>query len=270
MLIPELVYVHSVESLTEDSFNLVLGDGKSEIFRSFLPGQFNMIYLLGFGEMALSISGDPTKQEGLRHTVRAVGKATLSLQHLQPGESVGVRGPFGAGWPVDPFDGDLLILAGGLGIAPLRPILELAAGNPRFSRKTTLLYGSRSPKEILYREDLKRWQEKGITVALTVDRGDESWKGPVGVVTALIGDHLVHPHSTRILVCGPEIMMRFAVKELLKHPVDLNQIYLSMERNMQCAVGFCGHCQYGPHFVCKDGPVFSYPKIEKLFFVDEI
>ena len=191
---------------------------------------------------------------------------------LKKGESLGVRGPFGSHWPVEQAEGrDVVIVTGGIGLAPLRPALyHLMAHREKF-RKIVLLYGARTPEDILYRGELERWRSKfDLEVQVTVDRGTREWRGNVGVVTTMIGRAPFDPTNTVALACGPEVMMRFTVMEFQRRGLPSDCIYLSMERNMKCAIGFCGHCQYGPAFICKDGPVFRLDRIESIFYKAEI
>ena len=270
MLVPELVHVKSIVHNNEDVFTLVLSKEKGGKELPFLPGQFNMLYLFGFGEVAISICGDPALNEGLVHTIHSVGNVTEGLQKLKVGDELGVRGPFGTHWSLEKKGCDVLVIAGGLGMPPLRPaMLHLEAYRQDY-KKITLLYGTRTPYQILYGDDLRRWEEMGIDVCVTVDQGDNSWNGQMGVVTQLIPSHLRHPANTLVLICGPEVMIHSAIKVLLQSAIDPSMVYLSMERNMQCGVGFCGHCQFGPYFLCKDGPVFSYAQIKQWFPIHEL
>jgi NAD(P)H-flavin reductase len=239
---------------------------------AFEPGQFNMLYVHGIGEVPISISGAPGRPDRLVHTVRAVGRTTEAICALEPGAAIGVRGPYGNAWPLAAAEGrDLLIVAGGIGLAPLRPVVyEALAARSRFGR-VALLYGGRSPELLLYAHELDAWRAGGaIDVAVTVDSASPTWRGNVGVVTALIARAEIDPARTTALLCGPEVMMRFCVTELVRRGLALSNVYVSMERNMQCAVGLCGHCQYGPRFVCRDGPVFSFAAIERSFKVREL
>ncbi len=270
MLMPEPCTVESIERLTQDVFTVTLIDAQGKSQRPFMPGQFNMLYHFGFGEVAISISGDPEKQEGLKHTIRAVGNITEAFQKMKPGDSIGVRGPFGSHWPIEHPEGDVLVIAGGLGIAPLRPTLLLLDRHRERYNRVALLYGSRSPSDLLFLNDIEAFKKRGMHVGITVDKGSDGWRGNVGVVTGLIANQLLRPEKTLVHVCGPEIMMRFAVQELLRYPIDNSKLFLSLERNMQCAVGFCGHCQFGPHFVCKDGPVFPYTKLKHWLNIHEL
>jgi NAD(P)H-flavin reductase len=196
-----------------------------------------------------------------------VGTVTRTMRQLRVGDTLGVRGPFGNPWPVEEaFGSDLVIVAGGIGLAPLRPVLyRLLAQREKFG-KVVLLYGTRSPEDILFRRELEQWRASfELDVHVTVDRAVGRWRGNVGVVTTLIPRAAFDPLSTLAMVCGPEVMMRFTALELLKRGVAREHIYLSMERNMKCGIGLCGHCQFGPTFVCKDGPVFRYDRIEAFF-----
>ena len=241
---------------------------------SFAAGQFNMLYLFGLGEVPISISSDPAKPRVLAHTVRAVGPVTNALCSLKRGEVLGVRGPFGSGWPLrEAVGGDIVIVAGGIGLAPLRPVLyHLLAHRDQYGR-ITLLYGARTPGDLLYERDLTRWRGRfDVQIEATVDTAgaDDGWRGHVGVVTTLIPRAEFDPAETTAVICGPEVMMRFTIADLQKRGLPPDRIYLSMERNMKCAIGLCGHCQYGPTFVCKDGPVFRYDRIAGLLKAREI
>lgn len=238
----------------------------------FLPGQFNMLYAPGVGEVAISLSGDAERGTTFVHTVRNVGAISSALAALEPGAGLGVRGPFGNGWPLTQAEGaDVLIVAGGLGLAPLRPALyAILARRERYGRVIVML-GSRSPADILYRRELERWRRRpDLEVLLTVDHADAEWRGHVGVVPALIPRAGLDPAETCALVCGPEVMMRFVANALLAAGVAAGRIHLSMERNMKCAIGLCGHCQFGPFFVCRDGPVLSLERIGGILAVPEI
>jgi NAD(P)H-flavin reductase len=235
------------------------------------PGQFNMLYVFGVGEAAISLSGDPADTGAVVHTIRAVGSVTEALARLRAGDALGLRGPFGSSWPLEEARGhDVVMVAGGLGLPPLRPVIyHLLRHRSAFGR-VALLYGARTPADVLYGGELEHWRKADNFQALvTVDRGDPSWRGPVGVVTELFGRCALEPQRTIGLVCGPEVMMRFTIREFLKRRVAEDRLFLSLERNMQCAVGLCGHCQLGPAFVCADGPVFRYDRIKPFFNVRE-
>lgn len=239
---------------------------------AFEPGQFNMLYVFGVGEAAISMSGNRADERAFVHTVRNVGAVSAALARLEEGATVGLRGPFGTGWPVAAAEGsDIVIVAGGLGLAPLRPaIYDVLANRSRYGR-VVILFGSRNPKEVLYRRELEQWRKRlDVQIEVTVDHADASWHGHVGVVPALVARAAFDPRETVAMVCGPEVMMRFTVNALLDAGVPPDCIYLSMERNMKCAIGLCGHCQFGPTFICKDGPVMRFDRIAAIFSVSEI
>jgi len=265
-LLPALWRVETVERETDDTVTLDLTPGPEAEPIAFAPGQFNMLYVFGVGEVPISISGDPGAAS-LRHTVRAVGAVSAALCALKSGASVGLRGPFGSSWPLEEADGrDVVIIAGGIGLAPLRPLLEcLYAESDRFGR-ISLLYGARSPEQLLFEADRRRWAER-FDVQVTVDRAGGDWTGAVGFVTELIDRAQFDGGSGVACLCGPEIMMRFVAGELHGHGVEDERIWLSLERNMQCAVGTCGHCLFGPEFICKDGAVFRYDRVAHLLAV---
>jgi NAD(P)H-flavin reductase len=265
-MLPQPYSVREVAKETPDTFTLRLEPEDAANGAAFQPGQFSMLWAFGVGELPISISGDPGLHDRLVYTVRSVGQATHSLVNQRVGDSVGVRGPFGAGWPAEAARGrDVIIVAGGIGLAPLRPLIYHVLRNRNEYGRLVVLYGTRSPRELLYRKELAAWSRNRETqVLVTVDYGGLGWRGHVGVVTTLFKYARLQPATSIAMVCGPEIMMRFVTRELETQGLSRDNIYLSMERNMKCAVGFCGHCQYGPHFICKDGPVFRYEQIRKL------
>lgn len=269
MLVPNGYQVKSILEETEDVFTLILTAKEDEI-PPFLPGQFNMLYLFGFGEVPISISGDPGKKDELVHTVRSVGAVTKAMRRLKEGDEIGVRGPFGTGWPLLQKDCDVLLIAGGVGLAPLRSALLYLTAHKDQYKKVTLLYGTRTPQDILYKDELKQWEKLGVEIHISVDHADIDWSGHVGVITTLITKYLTSPQNTLVLLCGPEIMIKFSLQELLRTKINERAIYIAMERNMQCAVGFCGHCQYGPYFLCKDGPIFSYEQLKPWLSILEL
>jgi len=239
---------------------------------AFVPGQFNMLYMFGFGEVAISLSGDPAEDLRIVHTVRAVGAVSQAIARLRRNDVIGVRGPYGSYWPVFDSEGsDVVIVAGGLGLAPLRPVIyRVLAHRERYGR-IVLLYGARGPADILYRRELEAWRRRlDVDIIVTVDHAAADWQGNVGVVPALIGRAPIDPNHTVAMVCGPEIMMRFSIDALRQRGLGTDRIFLSMERNMKCAIGFCGHCQFGPAFVCRDGPVFRFDRIAPFFNIREI
>jgi NAD(P)H-flavin reductase len=240
--------------------------------RGFAPGQFNMLYMFGVGEVPISISGDPGAPAALVHTVRAVGTVTRALCAAPRGGVVGVRGPFGTGWPLDEAVGkDIVVMAGGIGLAPLRPaIYHLLTHRDRYGR-VVVLYGARTPGDLLYTRQLERWRGRfDAQIEVTVDAAPPGeWRGHVGVAGTLLPRAEFDAGRGVAFVCGPEIMMRFAIADLQHRGLAPEQIYLSMERNMRCAIGFCGHCQFGPAFICKDGPVFRYDRVAPFLRVRE-
>jgi NAD(P)H-flavin reductase len=237
---------------------------------TFLPGQFNMLYLPGIGEVAISISSDPGSPQDLLHTIRCAGNVTKAIDRLKIGNQIGVRGPYGSAWPVESAqNGDLIFVAGGLGLPPLRPAIYQVIRQRAKYGKVTILVGARSPNDMLFQDEFDAWAEHDIEVLPTVDRSDKSWNGRVGVVPMLFYSLRPDPRRTTVFTCGPEIMMRFVAYEALARRIPKERIFVSMERNMKCAVGFCGHCQYGGVFLCKEGPVFNFAQIEPYYNVEE-
>lgn len=264
---PQLAKVLKIQPDTYDTFTMTLIPQNGVDAFPFASGQFNMMYVFGVGEVPISISGDPGKPKKLVHTVRKVGAVTQALCSLKPEDYVGIRGPFGTNWPLEEAQGkDVIIVTGGIGLAPLRPTIYHLLRYRNLYHKIILLYGARTPADLLYLDELQQWRSRlDFEVLVTVDQGNEQWHGAVGVVTTLFPKISFQPENTIAMVCGPEIMMRFAVIELQKRGVPDTNIYLSMERNMKCGVGLCGHCQCGPVFICKDGPVFNYTKLKPFF-----
>lgn len=264
---PRQFQVKRLSKENYDTFTLELQPANGQGESPFLPGQFNMIYVFGVGEVPISISGNPADPKVLVHTTRAVGIVTKALWKLKRGDVIGVRGPFGTHWPIEKAEGkDVVIVAGGIGLAPLRPALHALLADREKYGKILLLYGTRTPEDLLYQQDMKRWRTRfDLEVNVTVDVAMNGWRGNVGVVTMLIPRAGFDPHNTLVMVCGPEIMMHFTVLELEKRGVGLENIFISMERNMKCGIGLCGHCQFGPAFICKNGPVFRFTDIKEFF-----
>ncbi len=271
-MLPAPYRIHKRRQELSDTFTLELAPADSSRSLAFGPGQFNMLYAFGAGEAPVSISGNPANPATLVHTIRAVGPVTEALWDLKSGDVLGVRGPFGAAWPVAEAEGsDVVIVAGGIGLAPLRPAIYHVLNQREKYGSVCIYYGARTPADILYRSELEKWRGQfDLTVDVTVDRATGKWSGKVGVVTRLVARGGFDPSQTVALVCGPEIMMRYAVKSLKQQGVANDRIYVSMERNMKCAVGFCGHCQLGPYFICRDGPVLRFDRIEPLFEIREL
>lgn len=270
-MVPRPFRVIDKRAETPDTVTLVLED-LEDLETPFKPGQFMMVYVFGVGEVPLSIAGNPHMPQVLVHTVRAVGAVTDAICALEPGDVVGARGPYGAGWPLEAATGrDLLVIAGGIGLAPLRPAIIEALNERSSFLSLSLLYGSRTPTDLLYQQDLLGWESStDIQVEVTVDRASSDWWGDVGLVTMLLTRVDFNPVNTAALVCGPEVMMRVTARELRDQGVPAQNVFVSMERNMKCAIGFCGHCQYGPDFICKTGPVGSFARFAERLGVREI
>ncbi len=237
---------------------------------SFRPGQFNMIYVPGFGEAAISISSDPANTETIGHSIRFVGNVTHAVERLKVGDVVGLRGPFGTSWPMEELTGkDIFIATGGIGLPPLRPaICHIVHNRDKFG-KVTLLYGARTPDQLMYASEYDAWRAAGIDIQLCVDRGDPSWTGRVGVVPMWFYQFRIDARRTAVLTCGPEVMIRFVIYEALARRIPGESVYVSLERNMKCGQGSCGHCQLGPYFICKDGPVFRFDALQPFLNVEE-
>jgi NAD(P)H-flavin reductase len=271
-MLPSVATITSVQAELPGTatYTLQLQDAAARHAYRFLPGQFNMLYLPGIGEAAISISSDPGCPAVLQHTIRVAGNVTQAIERLRTGDAIGLRGPYGSAWPVAAArGGDLILVAGGIGLAPLRPaIYHILRHRDNFG-KVTILVGARTPADLLYPGEYDSWRTHEVEVIASVDRADKSWKGRVGVVPMLF--YLLRPEARRttVFTCGPEIMMRFVVYEALARRIPKERIFVSLERNMKCAIGFCGHCQYGPAFLCKEGPVLSYDRIEPFFSVEE-
>lgn len=252
-----------------DTVTLELSPLDAAIAR-FTPGQFSMIYSFGVGEVPISMSGD-TDAPTLVHTLRAVGAVTQALYDAPVGSVLGIRGPFGTGWETPTSTGtDIVIVAGGIGLAPLRPLIRHLLRQRDRYREVNILVGARTPGDLLYPDEYDRWRHAGAKVWVTVDRPDTTWTGSVGVVPGLLEEFDVDPTNTSAYVCGPEIMMHFSALALRRRQVPAAAIQLSLERNMRCAIAWCGHCQLGPLLVCRDGPVIGYDRAEPLLAVKEL
>jgi NAD(P)H-flavin reductase len=253
-----------------DNWTLVL-EPVGEAIEPIAPGQFTMLYVFGVGEVPISTSGD-LEREGdvLVHTIRAVGSVTKALCASDPGDVVGVRGPFGNTWPIAEAHGrDLVVVGGGVGLPPLRPIVYNALHHRDDFDRVVVLYGGRTPPDLLFTKELAAWR-KQVDVDVTVDAAGSEWAGKVGVVTKLIPPAPFDPETAVCYVVGPEIMMRFTARALIDRGVAPDRIWISMERTMRCGVGLCGHCQLGPTLICRDGPVYRWDELAPLLEVPEL
>ncbi|HCU25088.1 MAG TPA: Ni/Fe hydrogenase subunit gamma [Deltaproteobacteria bacterium] len=239
---------------------------------SFSPGQFNMIYAFGVGDVAITIVSDPDDMETLDHTIRTVGNVTQALGRLEKGDVVGLRGPFGSTWPLEEIRGkDVMILTGGLGCAPTLGALHYLIRRRESYGAIKIIHGIKAPRDLIYQKKFREWEKTPNTeVHLTVDKPARGWKHKIGLVTHLLKDVAFDAAKTVVMMCGPEIMMRLSLKELIYRGIAPERIYLALERNMKCALGFCGHCQFGPHFICKDGPILRYDRIREIFHLKEV
>ncbi|MGD0256833.1 MAG: FAD/NAD(P)-binding protein [Thermoplasmata archaeon] len=257
---------------TSDTITLVLSPPKGVPATPFAPGQFNMLYVFGVGEAAISVAGDPAHPETLIHTVRSAGKVSSALSQASPGTTVGVRGPYGTGWPVAAARGkDVVLVAGGLGLPPLRPVLYELLRHRELYGRIEVIYGARTPKDLVYYNQIQEWRGRSdLRFQTTVDAAGREWYGDVGLVTARVPDIRIDPANTVAFLCGPEIMMKFTAQALEAKGMTDASIYVSLERNMKCAIGVCGHCQLGPEFVCRNGPVFLYKDVRRYLSVREL
>jgi NAD(P)H-flavin reductase len=279
--IPFEATIRWIKKETRDTSTYALKINSREIQRTytFKPGQFNMLYIPGIGEAPISISSSPTDHD-IMHTVRTAGDVTTYISRLNAGDVIGVRGPFGSSWPLEEIeDRDLMIIAGGVGIAPLRSVIRHILKSGRGTRsslrtlpgKKIILYGAKTPKDMIFRDEFPRYMD-AFQVFLTVDKADpeEYWRGEVGLITGLLNKVSFNPLNTVVFMCGPEVMMQSMTKDLILRGVPGEKIFISMERNMNCGMGVCGHCMFGPKFVCKDGAVFRFTDIEGFLGVKEI
>ena len=272
---PWLAHTVRIDRVTPEipgvaTYDLVFADGCDGL--SFQPGQFNMLYLPGVGECAISISGDPADGSRLPHTIRVAGNVTQELARLPVGATIGLRGPFGSHWPVEECAGkDVILVAGGIGLPPLRPVIyRLLAGRAQYGR-LSLLYGSRTSDTLLYTDQFDEWRSRGLDIEVTVDRTNDGWNGHVGVVTLLLERLAVpRPENTLLFTCGPEVMMWYVLQTARSRGLPAENFWMSLERNMNCAIGLCGHCQFGPEFICKDGPVLRFDRISPFLKVEQL
>lgn len=271
-MLPHIYSVQKSKQETYDTWTVELASKQGDDGFSFAPGQFNMVYASGVGEVPISISGDPAEPEKLVHTIRSVGKVTKALCRLKKADEVMIRGPYGTHWPLEEAVGcDVIIVSGGIGLPPLRPaIYHLLSHRAKYGR-IVVLYGARTPRDIVYTSELKQWRARfDVDVETAVDSAKPGWHGNVAVVTMLIPRAPIDPLNAKAFICGPEIMTRFTILELQKRGVATENIFVSLERNMKCGIGLCGHCQLGSKFVCKDGPVFRCDHVQPLLSKREI
>ncbi|MEU7059133.1 FAD/NAD(P)-binding protein [Streptomyces sp. NPDC046197] len=267
---PPLPYrVADTRTETGDTRSIELVPAAEEL-APFSPGQFAMIYAFGVGEVPVSASALRGRHGGLVHTVRAVGAVSTALYRMRPGDSVGISGPYGTGWDLEAAAGyDVLIIAGGIGLAPLRPVVHAVLDRPAAYGRLAILVGARTPADLVYRDEIESWRGPA-RVEVTVDRPGPGWHGAVGVVTTLLDRLDLLPERTCALLCGPEVMMRHTARALLARGLIPQRVQVSLERNMHCATGHCGHCQLGPLLLCRDGPVVGYDRVAHLLLVREL
>jgi NAD(P)H-flavin reductase len=272
MTVPtRIIGVHE-ENFNTHTFRLEIVNPEARRAYRFMPGQFNMIYVPGVGEAAISVSSDSDTPDVLEHTIREVGSVTRAIKRIGLNGVVGLRGPFGRGWPLERLEGrDVVIVAGGIGLAPLRPVIYWLLRHRERCRRVILLYGCRTPADRPYVHELEQWAaNETIDVLVTVDNATPEWVGPVGVVTKLLQRVKVNADRATVFVCGPRMLNRVAAWSFLQLHVPPDHVYVSLERNMHCGYGRCGHCQYGSKFVCKDGPVFRFDDVAETFATEEI
>jgi NAD(P)H-flavin reductase len=261
--LPEKATIKNIAQLTETEklFSITLDSGRS---LGHLPGQFVEVSLFGIGEGPISISSPPAKDNSFELGVRAAGNLTKAMHQLKAGDSIGIRGPFGHGFPVETLMGkDLLFVAGGIGLVPLRSLIKYSLEHRDAFGRIIILFGARSPQERLFTDELSQWSSrKDVEFLETVDRGDVAWKGNVGVITTLFKKITIDPRKTAVLIVGPPVMYKYALLEVKAKEVPKHNIWLSLERRMKCGLGKCGHCQINNYYVCQDGPVFALPQIE--------
>lgn len=249
------------------TLRLRLTDDTLQNAYTFKPGQFNMLYLHGVGEVAISIVSDPQDERIIDHTIRAVGRVSHGIEQLNCGDRIGLRGPYGNGWPMTLAEQkDVVVITGGLGCAPVVSVIEYVARRRERFGHLNIVQGVKHSSDFIWRERYDKWRQLADTqVLLAADAGEPIWPWHIGRVTELFEQMVFNPQQVMVVMCGPEGMMKVVVKNMLAQGVSENDLYLSMERNMHCGIGHCGHCQYGEKFVCRDGPVFPYSRVKSLF-----
>lgn len=257
------IVARTEESPNTFSLYLVLTDGEPYAFE---PGQFNMLYLYGVGEVPISIVGEDRDSGVLTHTIRTLGRVTQGLAQLNVGDCIGLRGPYGRGWPMREAEGrNIIVVTGGLGCAPSVSIIHHILEHRERYGHLSILQGVKHTDDLIWRSQYDAWAAiPDVQVMLAADVAEPGWHGHVGLVTALFEQLHIDAERTTAMLCGPEMMMNAAASGLHQRGIAAGQIHLSMERNMQCAVGHCGHCQFGGRFVCRDGPVFPWPEVRPL------
>jgi sulfite reductase subunit B len=262
---PTMAEMVKIEQLTETEklFTLHLKDGRDLGHRA---GQFVEVSVFGVGEAPISVTSSPTRNGTFELCVRRVGDVTGALHRMKPGATVGIRGPYGNGFPVEQMRGkDLLFAPGGIGLPPLRSVINQVLDERESFGRVIILYGARNPSELLFKDELAQWEARDdVEFHVTVDRGDESWTGNVGVITTLFPKITINPRNTVAMTVGPPVMYRFVLMELLSKGIQDGRIFLSLERRMKCGLGKCGHCQINNVYVCQKGPVFSYAQLKEL------
>lgn len=265
LYVPTLAEIVSTRQLTEleKLFEIRLLEPRPFPFE---PGQFILLSVLGVGEAPVTLASSPLKKDGVEVCVRRVGSLTNALHRLQEGATIGLRGPFGKGFPIEALKGkDLLFVAGGIGIIPLRSLIHYVLERRKDFGQLSILYGAKTPKEFLFTDELKAWGQRGdVRLLLTVDKPDETWEGNAGVITRLIPPLELRPKETYAVIVGPPVMYKFVLMELYQKALPESQILMSLERRMRCGVGKCGHCQINNVYVCQEGPVFSYQFLKRL------
>ena len=264
----EVVILERIQELA-DLFTLRLKFTDPDIQDNYVfePGQFNMLYLYGVGEIAISIVSDPADSHIIDHTIRVLGRVTRGMANLKTGDRIGLRGPYGRGWPMlEAKNKDVVIVTGGLGCAPVVSVINYIEQRRDQYGRLNIVQGVKHSADFIWKDRYDDWRKLPDTkVLLAADVGESLWPWHIGPVTVLFDQLEFDADNVSVMMCGPEGMMRAACKHMLNEQVPAAQLFLSMERNMQCAVGHCGHCQYGSQFICKDGPIFSYDKIQSLF-----